>query len=290
MGSFVTRSVLAVALSLATAMGVAAQDRYETTEIADGVYQFRWVGHNAMFVTTDAGVVVFDTIGVDAARQLAAEIQRTAPGSPLAAIVYSHSDADHATGAGALMEAMGQTGVPIIAHELAVAPIEARGSADQPAPNVTFADKLRFQMGGRWIELHYLGPSHTDNIAVGFIPDVGVAFAVDFASNDRAGFQDLASWHFPAFFDALSGLLGIPFETIVFGHGPAGDRAAIQRQIAYYDDLTAAVRSAVAAGLTEDEAAESVRLDAYSAWGNYEQWFPLNVRGLYRWLAADGGR
>ena len=66
MVSFATRSVLAVALSLATAMGVAAQDRYETTEIAAGVYQFRWIGHNAMFVTTDAGVVAFDPIGVDA--------------------------------------------------------------------------------------------------------------------------------------------------------------------------------------------------------------------------------
>ena len=290
MVSLATRAVLAVCLSLATAMGAAAQDRYETTEIADGVHQFRWLFHNAMFVTTDDGVVVFDTIGVDAARQLAAEIQRTAPGSPLAAIVYSHSDADHATGAAALAEAMGQTGVPIIAHELAVAPIEARASADQPAPTITFADKLRFRMGGRWIELHYLGPSHTDNIAVAYIPDVAVAFAVDFVSNDRPGYQDLATWHFPEFFDAVSGLLGIPFETIVFGHGPPGDRTAIQRQIAYYDDLTAAVRDAVANGLTEDEAAERVRLDAYAGWGNYDQWFPLNVRGLYRWLAGEGGR
>ena len=290
MVSFAIRAVLAVSLSLATAMGAAAQDRYETTEIADGVYQFRWMFHNAMFVTTDDGVVVFDTIGVDAARQLAAEIQRTAPGSPLAGIVYSHSDADHATGAAALVEAMGQTGVPIIAHELAVAPIEARASADQPAPTITFAEKLRFQMGGRWIELHYLGPSHTDNIAVGYIPDVAVAFAVDFVSNDRPGYQDLATWHFPEFFDAVSGLLGIPFETIVFGHGPPGDRTAIQRQIAYYDDLTAAVRDAVATGLTEDEAAESVRLETYAGWGNYDQWFPLNVRGVYRWLVGDGGR
>ena len=290
MVSFATRSILAVALSLATAMGVAAQGNYETTEIADGVYQFRWIAHNAMFVTTDAGVVAFDPIEVDAARQLAAEIQRTAPGSPLAAIVYSHSDADHATGAGALMEAMGQTGVPIIAQERAVAPIEARGSADQPVPNVTFADKLRFQVGGRWIELHYLGPSHTDNIAVPFIPDAGVAFAVDFVSNDRPGYQDLATWYFPEAFDAVSGLLGIPFETVVFGHGPPGDRASIQRQIAYYDDLRTAVRDAVAAGWTEEQAAERIRLDAYSAWGNYEQWFPLNVRGVYRWLAREGGR
>ena len=75
MTRFATRSVLAVALALATAAGAAAQDNYETTEIADGVYQFRWIAHNAMFVTTEAGVVVFDTISVDAARQLAAEIR-----------------------------------------------------------------------------------------------------------------------------------------------------------------------------------------------------------------------
>ena len=32
---------------------------------------------------------------------------------------------------------------------------------------MTFSDKFRFEIGGRWIELHYLGQSHTDNIAVG---------------------------------------------------------------------------------------------------------------------------
>ena len=279
--------VVALAVLVTTAH---AQENYETTEVADGVYQFRWIGHNGMFVTGDGAVVAFDPIGVDAARRLAAEIQRIAPGSTLAAIVYSHSDDDHATGAAALMQAMGQTGVPIIAHERAVAPIEARGSADQPAPTITFADELRLEIGGRWIELHYLGPSHTDNIIVPFIPDVGVAFAVDFVSNDRVGYQDLASWHFPAFFDALAGLLTIPFETMVFGHGPEGDRAAIQRQIAYYDDLTSAVRSAVNDGWTEDQAAQRIRLDAYSGWGQYDAWFPLNVRGVYRWVASGGDR
>ena len=63
-----------------------------------------------------------------------------------------------------------------------------------------------------------------------------------------------------------------------------------RRRIAYCDDLTAAVRDAVAAGLTEDEVAEGVRLDAYSTRGNYEQWFPLDVRGVHRWLASDAGR
>lgn len=267
---------------------VHAQASYETTRVAEGVYQFRWQNHNALFVTTPAGVVVVDPIGVEAARQLAREIQRTAPGAPLAAIVYSHSDADHATGAPALMAGMGQERVPIIAHENAVAPIRQRASPDLPEPTVTFGERLTYDFGGRRIELHYLGPSHTDNMVVPFIPDVGVAFAVDFVTNDRVGFQDLPGWRFPDFFGAVAGLLSIPFETIVFGHGPKGDRAAIHRQIAYYDDLTAAVRRAVAQDFTEEQAAERVRLPAYAHWDQYEAWFPMNVRGVYRWVAGEG--
>lgn len=266
-----------------------AQSDYETTEIADGVYQFRWQAHNGLFVTTDAGVVVFDPIEVEPARQLALEIQRIAPGAPIAAIVYSHSDADHSTGAAALLETMNQQSAPIIAHEAAVAPIRERADTDQPVPTVTFAERMVFYIGGREIQLHYLGPSHTDNMIVPFLPDVGVAFAVDFVANDRVGFQSLPGWYFPDFFAAVAGLLDIPFDTIVFGHGPSGDRASIQRQIAYYDDLTAAVRGAVEEGLTEDQAAERVRLPEYAQWGQYDAWFSMNVRGVYRWLAAEGG-
>ena len=76
---------------------------------------------------------------------------------------------------------------------------------------------------------------------------------------------------------------------MVFGHGPPGDRAAIHRQVVYYDDLTTAVRRAVADGLTEDQAAQRIRLDQYSSWGRYDDWFPMNVRGVYRWVAGGGG-
>jgi glyoxylase-like metal-dependent hydrolase (beta-lactamase superfamily II) len=185
---------------------------------------------------------------------------------------------------------MGQATAPIIAHEAAVAPIRERASSDQPVPTTTFSDRMTLTIGGRQIELHYLGPSHTDNLIVPFIPDAGVAFAVDFASNDRMGYQALPGWHFPGAFTALARLLEIPFETIVFGHGPTGDRATVQRQIAYYDDVTAAVRRAVAEGLSENRAVATIRLPAYAHWDQYEAWFPLNVRAVYRWVASEGSR
>ena len=77
------RLVLAVAITTALASAaLSAQDNYETTRIASGVYQFRWIGHNGMFVTTDEGVVAFDPINVDAARSSRRRFSESRPALP----------------------------------------------------------------------------------------------------------------------------------------------------------------------------------------------------------------
>ena len=252
-------------------------------EVADGVHQFNAGSHNAFFIDTDGGVVAFDPISNEAAAGLAAAIRSAAPDKPLAAIVYSHSDADHATGAPVLQQAF-DGDAPIVAQERALPIITAGGDPDLPPPDLTFADNLTLRFGGRAIELHYLGPSHTDNLLVAFVPDAGVLFAVDFVSNDRVGYRDLPGWHFDDLYVALDRLMEIPFETVVFGHGAVGDRATIERQLAYYADLRDAVQEAIDRGLSEEEAMEQVRLDDYARWGQYEAWFPMNVGAVYRWL------
>lgn len=262
-----------------------APPQFETTEVAEGVYQFRWIGHNALFAVTSEGVFAFDPISVEAAATYAEEIRRVAPGAELAAIVYSHNHADHATGAEVLREAFGAD-VPIYAHRNADAPLREAADPDLPPPTATFDETMT--LAGGEIELHYLGRSHSDDIAVGFLPAHDLAFAVDFVSRDRFGYQDLAGLHFPDVFDAIEGLLEIPFETIVFGHGPPGDRAAVERQLTYYRDLDAAVRGAVQAGLSEDETAETVLMEDYSHWDRYDDWRELNVRGMHRKLSAAG--
>lgn len=262
-----------------------APPQFETTEVAEGVYQFRWIGHNTLFAVTSEGIVAFDPISVEAAEVYAEEIRRVAPEAELAAIVYSHNHADHATGAPVLREAFGAD-VPIYAHRNADAPLREAADPDLPPPTVTFDETMT--LAGGEIELHYLGPSHGDDIAVGFLPTHDLAFAVDFVSRDRFGYQDLASLHFPDLFGAIEGLLGIPFETIVFGHGPPGDRAAVERQLTYYRDLDAAVRGAVEAGLSEDETAETVLMEDYRHWDRYDDWRELNVRGMHRKLSAAG--
>jgi cyclase len=277
--------VAAIAAALAAAPLTAQQPQFETTTIADGVYQFRWQGHNAFFVVTDAGVVAVDPISLEAAAAYAAEIKRVAPGKPLRAVVYSHHHSDHATGAAVLRGAFGGT-APIIAHANAHARIVAQPDTALPPPDVTFADRLVLHDRERPLELRFLGRTHSDNMIVAYLPRQKIAFAVDFVSNDRVGYRDLPDSFFPDHFETLRRLQALDYQRIVFGHGPPGDKAAVDRQVRYYDDLRAAVSAAIARGASEDEAARTVQLPQYQQWGSYAEWFPLNVRGVYRGLSA----
>jgi cyclase len=276
--------LVAIAASLAAAPLAAQQPRFETTAIADGVYQFRWQGHNAFFVVTDAGVVAVDPISLEAAATYAAEIKRVAPGKPLRAIAYSHHHADHASGAAVLRRAFGGS-APIIAHANAHARLVAQPDTALPPPDVTFADRLTLHDGSRPVELRFLGRTHSDNMIVAYLPQQRIVFAVDFVNNDRVGYRDLPDWFFPDHFDTLRQLQTLDYQRIVFGHGPPGDKAAVDRQVRYYDDLRTAVSAAIARGASEDEAARTVQLPQYQQWGSYAEWFPLNVRGVYRGLA-----
>ncbi len=257
---------------------------YETTPVAEGVWQFRWQGHNALFVETAEGTVVVDPISTEAAATFAEEIRATVGDQPLLAVVYSHRDADHATGAEVIRAALGPD-APVVAHENALAPLQQAANPDLPPPDVTYEDEMTLAESSRPVVLSHPGPSHSDDQSVVLIPDVGVAFAVDFVSLDRVGYQELPGWHMPGQLEAIQHLLGLEFDTIVFGHGPIGDKAAIERQLAYYEALAESVRRAIADGLTEDEAAETVHLEDFASWGQYDEWFSMNVRGMYRLLS-----
>lgn len=281
---------IAAALLVATPLAfpvVAQEAEFETTEIADGVYQFRYQFHNSLFVVAPTGVIAFDPISPEAATHYAAEVQRLAPGKPLLGLVYSHDHADHISGGPTLFQALGEA--PIIAHENAYAKIAAANDSARPVPDVTVAERAVLRLGGRVIELHYLGKSHSDNMLVAYLPDVSIAFAVDFVGHDAVGYRDLPDWHYPELYEAIQRLQAIPFETILFGHGPVGDRSSVDRQLDYYRVLRDAVQEQVDAGASRAETVERVRLPQYADWRGYDDWFSMNVDRMYDWLSSAGG-
>src|ERR1700689_2255806 len=92
-------------LAAATALPTFAQQQqqvpYATTKVegTDGVYIFRYQGHQAMFVVTPDGVIATDPIGErrPAAAAYIAEIRKI-PQAPIKYVVYSHSHYDHIAG------------------------------------------------------------------------------------------------------------------------------------------------------------------------------------------------
>jgi len=259
---------------------VAQAADHETTRIADGVYMFRYHSHNTVFIVTGEGVIAFDPISVEAARTYRTEIERVTS-QPVRAIVYSHHHADHITGADELA-----TGVPIIAHARALQRLSEERPPDIPLPTLAFADSLTLRMGSKRVRLLYLGRNHSDNSIVAYLPEQQLIFAVDFVSRDRVAYRDMPDFYLPGLWESLERLQRLDYVTAIFGHGDPGTKADVYEQISYWTDLRRTIESMIRAGLSEDEAVETIELPAYSDWGGYPDWFKLNARVVYRYYVG----
>ena len=96
-------------------------------------------------------------------------------------------------------------------------------------PTVLFATRASIDIGGRSVELRYLGRGHTDADIVVTVPSVGVLFAGDLLENGAPPyFGDAFPLDWPATVEALIPLTG---GAIVPGHGEVADRAFAERSL-----------------------------------------------------------
>lgn len=89
------------AMSIA-GLGHAQAPNREITEIADNLYRATNAGHRAVFLVTDEGVILADTINREFSEWLKNEIDQRF-GVPVRYVLYSHHHWDHASG-GAVFE------------------------------------------------------------------------------------------------------------------------------------------------------------------------------------------
>jgi hypothetical protein len=77
------------------------------------------------------------------------------------------------------------------------------------------------------------------------------------------------------------------FEHFICSHGALGTKADVTSNIRYREDLRDAVRKAIAAGQTLEQAQASVLMENYKTWEFYDQQRPGNVAGTYRALTSN---
>lgn len=267
-------AAILAALLLIPIAAAAQQPTREITKIAGDLYRFQNNSHFSVFLVTPDGVIATDPINADAARWLKDEIARRFD-RPIRYVVYSHDHADHISGGEVFDD-----GAVIVAHEGARRDIigEKRPTA---VPELTFSDKMTIELGGKTADLLWLGRSHSDNLIVMRFPEERTLFAVDLVSVKRLPYQDLSDAYIPDWIDVLRRMEDLDFDILAPGHGPLGTRQDLAEHRQYFEDLQAAVLAAAREGQTVEQMKQSIKLEKYRGWDQYEAWLPLNIEGMY---------
>ena len=271
------RVLLVAALSAVGFAAAPAQPQREITPIKGDLYRFRNAGHFSVFLVTPAGIIATDPIDADAARWLKAELAQRF-NKPVKYLIYSHDHSDHISGG----EVFADTAL-VIAHENAKAVIlgERRPTA---VPDLTFSDRLTVELGGKKVELLYLGKNHSDNSIVMRFPDERSLFAVDFIPVKSLPFRDFPDAYVDEWIESLKKAETLDFDILAPGHGELGRKENVRALRAYLEELREQVHGYLRDGKSVDEIKQLVKMDKYSGWGNYKNYLPLNIEGMARHL------
>lgn len=252
-----------------------AQDTQRAiTKIAGDLYRFQNKFHFSVFLVTPDGIIVTDPIDADTARWLKQELN-TRFGVPVKYLVYSHDHRDHIAGGEVFAP-----GATVVAHEKARAIIigENRPTA---VPDLTFSDRMTITLGGKTVELVYLGKSHSDNMIVMRFPEERALFTVDFISVNRLPYMNLNDAYFPEWIEAVEKVEAMDFDILVPGHGPLGTKADATAHREYLQALYDRVLAAARAGQSLEEMKSSITLEEFKGFGMYDKWRELNIEGMY---------
>jgi glyoxylase-like metal-dependent hydrolase (beta-lactamase superfamily II) len=259
---------------------------FSTTKVegTDGVYIFRYQGHQAMFVVTPEGVIATDPIGErrPAAAAYIAEIRKITQ-APIKYVVYSHSHFDHIAG-GKPFKDLGAT---FIAHRNTKRLLEARKNPDIVMPDLVVDDTGgKIELGGTTLELLYLGKNHGDNSLVMRLPKEKIIFVVDFLPLSGTQFRVMADTYVPEQEESMRKILAMDWDRLIPGHPGAGGRQIgnkddVKTDLDYVTDLSAAVKEAVDAGKSYDQAIKDIKLPKWEKLPGFTQNLPGNIERYY---------
>ena len=263
----------------------AAPPPYATTKVegTDNVYIFRFGGHQSMFIVTKDGVIATDPISErrPAAKAYIEEIQKITK-APIKYVIYSHLHYDHIAGGKPFKD----IGATFIAHKNAKARIVALKPTDVVVPDETVGDKKVIKLGGTTLELLYVGKNHSDSTLIMRLPKEKIIFTVDWLPLQAVQFRGMADAYLPDLEDGMKKVLEMDWDKLIPGHpGPGGRQTGtkddVKNDLAYLQDLSAAVKKAVDEGKSVADAQKEIKLPKYENWGNYGPFLPMNIERYY---------
>jgi len=258
-------------------LGNAAENKH-LWKAADGVYKYNpGFGYISMFVVTDDGVVVIEPVDTKHSKGLLKAIQSVTK-KPVRFLLHSHNHWDHSKGGQVFRDA----GAKIIAHEKAYNWMKVNPNPELALPDEHWSGNRKdIVLGGKTIELHYVGVSHGLGMTVFILPEEKIAYIADIVTPNRVGFTILPDFNVKEWMRALKEVEGLNFDKAIYAHThakePMGSKLDVTKTREFLQDMQMAIIAEFKKGTPFGEIPNTVKLPKYKHWAMYNEWLPLNV-------------
>jgi len=154
------------------------------------------------------------------------------------------------------------------------------------APDLTYADHMNIDIGGKRVEVISIPTGHaSDNTIVRFVDGDNVLFASDWITINRTPFgPDIATR------DEISKVRTVAtmdYEHFLCSHGRLGTKADVLANLQYREAVRERVSQAISAGQSMEQVRDGVLMEEYADWEFYPVMRATNVSGAYRALMEN---
>jgi glyoxylase-like metal-dependent hydrolase (beta-lactamase superfamily II) len=293
-GKAMQRSILGLAivlLGVSSAFSQQTQRQTALREIIAGHYAFSSGSFNSGLIVTSEGVVVLDALNSESVGKAEREAIANTIRQPVRFLVSSTFHNNYSKGNAAYAD------VWKIGHEnyrtdlLDLMQREKVPAEEQKArlPNETYRNRLSLYLGGKEIQIRYLGRGHTRGDSIIYVPQDRIAYLSELFFAEQ--FLYIDDGYGLDWLKTLDAIDGLGAEIFVPAHGPIPadpreTRQGLGRFRQMLVDIRDAVQKELARGATEDQAAAAIRWPQYEKMQGYNAQREVAVRRLYRQLTG----
>ena len=256
----------------------------EFEQVAPDLYfNYDHGGSNSAILITEEGVLLVDTrMHPDDAELLLAEI-RTHTDAPIKYVINSQFHGDHYMG----NKVFAREGATFIAHtdtkavilerfeyEVNSRPFASRGQDSSEVelvlPDILFNTQLNLTLGGRTIELLYIGAGQNEGDTLVHFPHARAMHSGGVFHN-RSWANTSYTPSFDGWVNVLTAMQDIDVDTYLPPHGPLATKKDLEAFTQFIAKLNSSVKSAVTAGTPLAEMLQNLTFDEYSEWRGYDR-------------------
>ena len=256
-------------------------------QLIPGYYVFSSTSFNSGVIATSEGVVVLDALSSEAIARQEREAIASVIKQPVRFLVSSTFHNNYTWGNVAYQD------VIKVGHENYRADLLAQMQRDRVSPEnqkarlpqVTYRDRLTIHLGGKEIQILYLGRGHTRGDSIIFVPQDRIAYVSELFFSDQ--FLYINDGYGLSWLKTLDAIQALPADILVPGHGPIPQdpkegREGLHRFRQILVDLRNAVQEEIGRGATEDQAAAAIKLPQYEKLQGYASQREVAVRRMYK--------